>query len=240
MNYQERSYGGKLFRPRPEIHTSENSSLFIIATPWGDPQVATDFISTVTTQFRTSTDDIDQKLATIHIEGLNFNETLLRKSIFKAHDEILEKYNDQVLTAAVEAICFLKSGPNLTWFKVGAPFFCLVRDKNVLPFNHPVDFSFDYSCNTNTDASPSHENGFTAHPLAPLPKALIGTQEQVQLESGSLRLAEGDQFLFVSRSYIPVSFFQSVTKSLSLDNATLALAKDQEELPFWIASGNYT
>lgn len=240
MILNERSYGGKLFRPRPELHISENSSLVIIATPWGDPQVATDFISTVTSHFRSQSDDTDENISAIHIEGLNFNEALLRKTLYKAHDELLEKYNDQILSAGVEALCFLKNGNNLSWFKVGAPFFALLRGPSILPLNHPIDFSFDYSIENHNKAlrAPGKEP-LPAPPFAPLPKNLIGTHEQLYVESGSLRLHPEDRFLFISRSYVPADFFKIDPSEITLDSATLALAREQEELPFWIALGNY-
>lgn len=240
MNFQERSYGGKLFRPRPEFHMAENSTLLIIATPWGNPQAATDFIETVSTQLRASNESNDQNVISMQIEGLNVSETLLRKAIFKAHDNVLEKFNDQVLSAGVEFICFLKNGPNITWFKVGAPFFCIIRDKTIMPLNHPVDYCFDYLIPEQLPGiAIPRKDPLPEPPFAPLPKHMLGTHEQLHVESGTLRVSKGDRFLFISRSYVPGSLMAMDASKITLDSATLTLAKDNEDMPFWIALGEY-
>lgn len=224
MNINDRSYGGKLFRPTPEIYINEDQNLFVMATPWGATEVAKDFIEILTSQFRTSMEDLDKTMTTNSgaQDFMSFEENRLRMAIIAAHEDILEKYNEETISAGVEVLCFFKSEQKVSWFVVGAPFMGLKRDDKFLPLHHPVDLSFDFSTKEKS--------------LPPLPKNLLGVQSYISLESGSFRSQKDDEMILISRSYIPHEIFNMVNAEMTIENATLAMAKENENQPFWIGS----
>ncbi|MCB9073292.1 MAG: hypothetical protein H6623_06690 [Bdellovibrionaceae bacterium] len=222
MKITDRSYGGKIFRPHPEVFINDEQTLFIAATPWGQSAIAKDFIDLVTDYWRDAINDPQKTSVYQSGDVLDAQEHLFKMSILAAHEDIHDKYNDGELLAGLEFVCFLKHNNKLSWFQVGAPTAVLLRNNAMTPLFHPVDFSFDFSTPQET--------------LPPLPKELLGLQKQLQIYTGKIRLQEHDRFLLVSRSYIPSQFFQNQTpESLSLDSATAILAQENQEHPFWIA-----
>ncbi len=221
MQITTRPYGGKLFRPLPEVHISEDQNLVIVATPWGQTAIAKDFINGVTTIWRDSARDIDRAKGYAHDDGLSPLEHLFKMAVLAVHEDLKDKYNEEELSAGLEVLCILRTQHKIAWFQVGAPALVLVRDQALTPLFHPVDFSHDFS-------TPELL-------LPPLPKDLLGVQQQVNLTVGGLKLHKGDRFLMVSRSSIPSRFFQTLDpQSLTLDAATEIFAQDNENQPFWM------
>lgn len=145
MKLTTRPYGGKIFRPQPEVYISDDHSLLIIATPWGDSQIAKDFITTVTSSWQDGLRDPDKTYAYTPDDGLSSAEHLLKMAILTAHEDLKDKYNDEKLSAGLEILCLLKNQQKLSWFQVGAPSLILVRDQSLMPLFHAVDFSYDFS-----------------------------------------------------------------------------------------------
>lgn len=221
MQLSTRPYGGKLFRPIPEVHISEDQTLVIVATPWGNNSIAKDFINGVTTYWRDSSRDTNKTSSYTPDDGLSHTEHLFKMAVMAVHEDLKDKYNEEELSAGLEVLCLLKNQQKLCWFQVGGPSLVLVREKSMLPLFHPVDFSHDFS-------TPEMS-------LAPLPKDLLGVQQQVNLTVGGMKLHKGDRFLMVSRTSIPSSFFQTMNpETMTLDEATLHFAKDNENQPFWL------
>jgi len=219
MQLQERSYGGQLFRPRPEVFVSEDKNLLIIATPWGPAQAAKEFITSVSTQLRDAESDPEKTVAFLKIESLDSQENRLRMAIMSAHEDLRDKYNEDSATAGLEVICLMKNDKKVTWFQVGAPFTSILRDNKILPVHHPLDLSFDFSRN---------------RVLPPLPKELLGMQNHLHLEVGTFRWQHKDKLLLVSRSYVPYDLFKQAPQEMSLDSITKVLSEDNQDHPFWV------
>lgn len=221
MQITSRPYGGKLFRPLPEVHLSEDHTLLIIATPWGNSSIAKDFINGVTTYWRDSAREANKNPMYAQDDGLSATEHLLKMAILAVHEDLKDKYNEEGLAAGLEVLCLLKDQKKLAWFQVGSPALVLMREKTFLPLFHPVDFSHDFS-------TPELS-------LPPLPKELLGVQQQVNLTVGGMKLHTGDRFLIVSRNSIPGKFFQTVDpETMTLDSASQIFAEDNEDQPFWV------
>jgi len=219
MQLDERSYGGQLFRPRPEVHLSDDKRLLIVATPWGPAQVAKDFIELVSNQMREGDNDPEQTVAFLKIDSLDVTENRLRMAIMSAHEDLRDKYNDETVTAGLEVLCLLRTEKKVTWFQLGAPFTSILRGHKIIPVHHPLDLSFDYS---------------RERVLPPLPKELICLQNHVHLEMGSFRLDHQDKILMISRSYVPYNLFQYDPQDMTVDNVTKVLSEDNQDHPFWV------
>ncbi len=221
MLMTSRPYGGQLFRPLPEIHLSEDQTVLIVATPWGNPAIAKDFISGVLKYWRDAQQDSEKTSTYVPDDGLSYGEHLFKMSILATHEDLKDKYNEGELSAGLEVLCLYKNQQQISWFQVGAPSLILIRDHSMMPLYHAMDFSYDYST--------------AESELSPLPKDLLGVQQQVNLRVGSLKYKKNDRFLMISRSSIPSQFFQNISpETLDLDTATQLLASDNQSQPFWL------
>ena len=219
MEFSERSYGGKLFRPRPEVFISNDKKLFIVATPWGPRRIAQVFIERVTSELQDFSVDPDHTVFSVPSDTLSEKENRLRLVLLSLHEDLREEFNSETLTSGLEILCVLKDENKLSWFKIGAPFLAVLRASQILPLHHPVDLSFDHS---------------TTETLPPLPKQLYGLSQHSSIEHGNLMHREGDRLLMVARSYVPFSTLQIKPDEMNLDNITLSLANDNEDQPFWL------
>ncbi len=219
MEINERSYGGKLFRPRPEIFISDDKKLFILATPWGQKRMAQVFIERVTSELQDFSVDPDHTVYSLPSDTLSEKENRLRLVLLSLHEDLREEFNSEALTSGLEILCLLKDGKKLSWFKIGAPFLAIMRATKILTLHHPVDLSFDHSTNQT---------------LPPLPKQLYGLTQHSSLEHGNLLCQKGDRLLMVSRSYVPPQTLHLTPDKMDLDSLTLSLATDNEDQPFWI------
>lgn len=218
MNIEHRIYGGKFFRPEPVIEKSADGSTLFIATPWGPPEVATEFVESCINHLQSTQEDPDKTLIFTKKKQVTSGFSQVRESILRGHADILKKYNEEELTAGVELLCLYKSNNSIAWLQVGAPFFAILNEASLLPINHPIDLSYDYT----KDAT-----------LPPLPKALIGIDNAPQIMHGQFLLKEHDRLLLVARSYLPHAVFSTDPQSIDLESLSLTLAQDNEDLPFW-------
>ncbi len=219
MDFSERSYGGKLFRPRPEVFISDDKKLFIVATPWGQRRMAQVFIERVNSELQDFSVDPDNTVFSLPSDTLSEKENRLRLVLLSLHEDLREEFNAESLSSGLEIFCLLKDEKKISWFKIGAPFLAVLRSSQILPLNHPVDLSFDHS---------------TTETLPPLPKQLYGLSQHSSIEYGNLLHRSGDRLLMVARSYVPLTSLATPTESITLDTLTLSLAKDNEDHPFWL------
>ena len=219
MDFTERSYGGKLFRPRPEVFISDDKNFFIVATPWGHRRIAQVFIERVTSELQDFSVDPDHTVFSMPSDTMNEKENRLRLVLLSLHEDLREEFNSETLTSGLEILCLLKDENKISWFKIGAPFLAVLRSSQILPLHHPVDLSFDHS---------------TTETLPPLPKQLYGLSQHTSIEHGNLMYRNGDRLLLVARSYMPFSTLQIKPDEMTLDNITLSLACDNEDQPFWL------
>ncbi len=219
MQLDERSYGGQLFRPRPEIFISDDKQLMIIATPWGPRTMAQRFIEKINNELQDLTVDPDRTVFSVPVDTLSDYENRLRLALLTTHEDLREEFNYETLNAGLEILCVLKSEKKISWFQVGAPFLAVVRGDKMLPFHHPLDLSFDHS----TDST-----------LPPLPRELYGLSQQLSLVHGGFMYQPQDRLLLIARSYVPHQLFASRGSEIELEPTTSLLAKENSELPFWI------
>jgi hypothetical protein len=219
MELTERSYGGKLFRPRPEVFISDDKKLFIMATPWGPRKMAQAFIDKVTSELQDFSVDPDHTIYSMPSDTMSEKESRLRLVLLSLHEDLREEFNNENLSSGLEILCLLKDGKKISWFKIGAPFLAMLRTNHLLPLHHPLDLSFDHS---------------TTETLPPLPKQLYGLSQNINLEQGSFLHRKGDRLLLVSRSHVPFRTFELPPDEMNLENLTLSLANDNVDQPFWL------
>ncbi len=57
MSFDQRSYSGKIFRPKPECQYKDNERLLVVATPWGNRSGTRRAVDTVTEFFLANSGD---------------------------------------------------------------------------------------------------------------------------------------------------------------------------------------
>jgi hypothetical protein len=223
MQLTERSYGGKLFRPRPEIFVSEDKSFLVIATPWGSRRMAQLFIEKIGAEMQNTTADPDLTVVASSVDFLNDKENSLRRALLAAHEDMREEFNSESLSSGLEIFCLLRHQKKVSWYQLGAPFVSILRDHLAVPLHNPLDLSFDHSQQTT---------------LAPLPRQLFGISQQIHIEHGSFLQKPNDRLLLIARSFVPSEVVSLRPEEVSLDHVTELLAKDNAEQPFWLALVN--
>lgn len=220
MQLSERSYAGKIFRPRPQIFLSEDKNLLVIATPWGPRRMADVFLEKIASEAQSPLSDPDLTILSSFNDIFNERENRLRLGLLSLHEDLREEFNGEALTSGLEILCLLRTHNKICWFQVGAPFLGLMRTTQHLPLYHPVDLSFDHSTPEKV--------------LPPLPRNLFGFSSYLSMEQGHFMQTPGDRLLLISRSYVPQSVFALNTTDISLDSVTQLLSKDHQEQPFWL------
>jgi hypothetical protein len=220
MQLTERSYGGKLFRPRPEVLIADDKSFMVIATPWGPRRMAQMFIEKIATEMQNTVADPDLTMVAASVDYMNDKENSLRMALLKIHEDLREEFNAESLTSGLEIFCLLRNQKKVSWYQLGSPFVAILRDSVLTPLHNPLDLSFDYS---------------DKKTLAPLPRQLFGISQQIHLEQGSFLQKDNDRLLLIARSSVPSEVVSLAPQEVSLETVTQLLAKNNAEQPFWLA-----
>ena len=216
LKWVDRSFGGKLFRPTPEVHFDPNGSLILVTTPWGQRSGAKRLNQSIIEFFHSSQADKEvtspfQKLTCLSPQGNS-----LRTSVMLANDMLYREDNRGEYVSGVELFAASVYNHEFTWLSVGQPHVLLLREGRLNPLSVSIDASL----------SLSH--------LSPLPQNVLGVYSTSNFAVQSLRLQTGDQILLLSRTDLPAALFNAASKEQNLEGLSLALAKDDESSPFWL------
>src|SRR5688572_90445 len=121
MKITERSYGGKIFRPRPEIHLSPGGDLLIVATPWGPRSSAKKAIQVIQDHLQSARSDQEATSPFSHLTCLSPLANSLRAGIKLANDVIYSEDNKNEYISGVELFVFSRRGAEAVWAQVGFP-----------------------------------------------------------------------------------------------------------------------
>lgn len=220
MSLLERSYGGKLFRPTPEVHLEEDGSFGIIATPWGNRASATKVINILKDYVLGARQDMEatspfQKLSSISPLANN-----LRVGLMLANDSLYREDNKNEYTAGVEVLVFANSESELSFGQVGSPSLFIARQGQ--PWI-PVSVQTDLAT----------EMGVAGAPLPPLPQNLIGLHTTTNMTISLFKTQPGDRLVLLSHSLLAHAAFMTPFEKTSLDRISGTLAAAYPDLPFW-------
>ncbi|MGE3975568.1 MAG: hypothetical protein AB7F59_13665 [Bdellovibrionales bacterium] len=218
---QHRSYSGQLFRPKPEIFTSDDNKFIIVATPWGNRaaarktvEIASDYLSTF---FR----DPEATSPFPKQADLSENSNAIQVAALLANDSLLKNENKDEYKAGVELFIASIHGEEVAYLQVGFPQVLLVRkDKTPLPIGIHFDLSME-----NLDKTKS---------LHPLPDEYIGLTTVPRFHVQSFKRHKDDQLLMISHSWISKKVYQTKSESFTTDSITHALSQENPDQPFWV------
>ena len=221
LQFEERSFSGRVFRPRPEIHMDPSAKILIVATPWGARSAARKAIERILEYLALSMGDVEatspfQRLSSLSPAGNN-----LRVATLLANDAIFREDNKSEYKAGVEIFACIFDEDECVFLQVGNPHVLLERGgQTLMPLSSQIDLAFDMS------------EG--AQVLPALPAQLIGIDSTANMNINSFRIQKDDRIVLLSHSFLPASIFSLKPGDISVDRLTTALATADADLAFWL------
>ncbi len=220
MKFEERSYSGKIFRPRPEIYFSDETKLLIVATPWGTRSGAKKVIQIIVDFFTASTQDMEATSPFEKLSCLSSEANALRTAALIANDKIYREENKSEFVVGVELFAASIEKNDVVWLQVGHPNILLARQRRgLVPLGSHVDLSLDMSGGNRI--------------LPPLPSQLMGLDPTCNITIGSFRPQLNDILMFVSRSAMSERLYLLNQDEWNLAAVSRALAENHPDLAFW-------
>ncbi len=221
MNFEERSYSGKIFRPRPDVYFSENEKILIIATPWGLSSSSHRLIKIVLDYYNSARDDLEVTSPFERLLCLSSVANSIRTAALLANDSLYGEENKKEYVAGVELFIGAFEGQELTWLQVGHPCLLLNRfGRNILPLGSHLDIAIDMS--------------HSSQLLPPLPSQLLGIDATCNFTIGSFRMREDDRLLLISRSSLPGVIYSTSDQNRNLEAICKVLVREASDEAFWI------
>ena len=151
--------------------------------------------------------------------SLSPDENNIRTALYQLNEYIFTQYNQEELTLGFEFFLAIKTTSEIIFAQVGHPQIYLSRKElSLQPIGPTLTFSTSYSQSSRS--------------LAPLPQTALGLFPDISVWIQSLKIHPQDQFILLSRNFIPGHFFSD--KQKSLDSLSQILAQDNDSEPFWI------
>ena len=218
MNLNHRCFPGSSFRPSPAVQCLRNQVLVI--TPWNtDVETAQKVMQFFENIYKPLSSDSDSTRPFQQMHSLSPDENNIRTALRQLNEYIFNQYNQEELTLGFEFFLALKTTSEIIFAQVGHPQIYLSRQElSLQPIGPSLTFSTSYSQ--------------SSHSLAPLPKTVLGLFPDTTIWIHSLKIHPKDQFILLSRNFIPGNFFTD--KQKSLDSLSQILAQDNDSEPFWI------
>lgn len=221
MILQERSYSGRVFRPRPEIHCEQSGSLCVVATPWGSRAAARKVVHTIVDFFHSARSDEEVTSPFQTMTCLSPMANNLRVSIMLANDVVFREDNRSEYQVGIELFVAARSQSECVWAQVGGPHVLLDRQ--------------GYDLNTigaYADLSLAHSTGEGM--LSPLPGNFLGIASTTSFAVQSLRVTGEDRLVLVHRSIVPPSLLALAPNERNLPSMSACLARQSADMPFWL------
>lgn len=221
MNFEERSYSGRLLRPKPETYLEEDGSFGVIVTPWGNRASARKVIDILKDYVLSSRQDMEATSPFQILTCLSPLANLLRVGVMLANDTIYREENKAEHITGLEVLAFARQNDELAFAQVGFPHFFLARTGLPwIPLSMQIDMSTEMSAATEI--------------LAPLPQNLIGLHTTTNMNVSSFKTRADDRLVFLSHSVASSPLFQLPFERTNLDDISNRLASDYPDLPFWL------
>lgn len=222
MALEERSYSGRLFRPKPAIHTQEDGQLIIVATPWGAKSGGEKTIQSMQEFFLSSRDDQEVTSPFEKLTCLSATANNLRAAVMLTNDVIYQEENRNEYKTGLELFAMARTDREVAWVQIGQPQVFLDREGfPIIPMAGQSDLALDLSASESL--------------LPPLPVHLLGVASTSNFGVYSFRPQPGDRLILLSRTLVPPKFFHLSRRERNTNDITRTLAAADPHSPFWLA-----
>ncbi len=220
MIFTERSYSGKIFRPRPEIYFSEDTRLLVVATPWGARSGAKKTVEIIVDYYTSSLQDMEATSPFEKLSCLSPVANSLRIATLLANDRLYREENKSEFTVGVELFIAAIDRYDIVFIQVGHPNILLARKgRGLIPLGSHMDLALDISG--------------TNKVLAPLPSQMIGLDPNANMTIGSFRPQTNDQIILISRSAMADRIYLLSQNEWNLAGISKSLSENHPDLAFW-------
>lgn len=220
IKLNERSYGGKRFRPHTHVFYDKSSNLLLCITPWGQSEIVEKISESIKNFITLANEDSELTVPYARKENLQQMGNILRMAVIMASEKIYSQYNSEEYTAAFEIFAAVQDGPQWIYVSCGQPSLVLQRQSlGIIPLSQSVDM------NILTQKSCIND---------PLPNQLLGLGQHPPINYGNIRLKKSDKLALISRSFLPNDFFKLSENDFNQDKISNILANDNQEMPFWL------
>lgn len=219
MALMHRSYGGKIFRPKPVIH--EDEKLLIMASCWGPGDQGQNLVDDVAKYVTAAMGDVEVTSHFEYLTCLSDQANYLRIATLLANENIFRGENKNEFVSGYELTVILRHQNQLSWAQVGGPHILIRRNQRALmPLSVQLDVSTEVS---------------SGNLLAPLPHWLLGLDSTCQIQCGDVRFHVQDQLVLAGSDYLSRALFmESSSEPLSLEKVTQWMIQENPESPFWL------
>lgn len=212
MKLEQRSYGGKIFRPKPIVHLEDD--LLVLATCWGSGDHTPKVIDEVVKYVTAATGDVEVTTPFERLSGLSDAANFLRIACLLANDYAFRNENKSEYNAGYELLALHRSQSQLSWAQVGGPHVLLKKPKKPV---QPVALQQDH------------------WQLPPLPTQLLGLDHNCQVYCGDFKVQSQDQIILASSGLLPSALWmESAKDSVHLQQVTQWLVQENPDSPFWL------
>lgn len=221
MKLQERSYSGKVIRPKPHVHVEDDGSLLILATSWGQAEHAVLAANEVAKYVNAAKEDIE---VTSHFEFmtcLSDEANYVRTALLIANEALYRGENRREYSSGVELLALFRRGQQVAWAHVGSPsLFIQRKNQNLQPLSIAQDLSSEIS-------SPEE--------LMPaLPGQLLGLDPTCDVRTGHVLLNAEDQLILLSSAQVAPALWCHGTAPWDIASVTQRMIQESPSSAFWL------
>ncbi|WP_413576831.1 hypothetical protein ACLVWU_02025 [Bdellovibrio sp. HCB290] len=220
MKLQERSYSGKIMRPKPLIHAEEDGSLIVVVTTWGQPEHGERALNEVVKYVSAAKADVEVTSPFEFLTCISDEANYVRTALMIANDALYRGENRKEYASGVEVLAMFRRGSQVAWAQVGAPSIFVQRQNQRL---QPLSIATDL-------ASELRDQGV----LPPLPAQLLGLDPTCNIQTGHTHVAEGDKLVLFAGTSVATTLWGLQSYETDLNMLTQAMIQEEPELPFWL------
>ena len=216
----ERSFGGKKFRPDTQVFQDKESNLLMCITAWGSQDIAEKVAESIQNFIALANEDQDVTVPYARKENLHTMGNILRMAVIMASEKIYTQHNKDEYSAAFEIFAAIQDGPQWIYISCGQPSVVLYRKgMGAIPLCQSIDL------NILTTQQQVHD---------PLPNQLLGLGQHPPINYGNVCIKATDKIALVSRTFLPNDFFRLEEDDFNQKEIATVLAKNDENIPFWL------
>ena len=220
IKIEERSYGGKKFRPPAVVDFESSNNLLLCMTPWGQPNIAEKVIQSIKSFVTMAYEDTELTVPYARKENLQQMGNILRMAVIMASEKIFNEFNKEEYTSAFEIFAAVQDGPQWIYVSCGQPSLVVNRKGlGTIPLTQAIDLNVLSLRNSVQD---------------PLPNQLLGLGQHPPIQFGNIFLKKSDKLALVSRTYLPNEFYELKREDFTKDKIANTLANENQEVPFWL------